>query len=167
MRQYLGLPNTADIQLGDEPTLDLVKDNIISGLGATTTLTNQQSNSVIMLDRAAGIVVTLPAATPGIRYRFVVSVAVTSNVYKIVTSAGTVLMTGALVSGPVNTTPAAGTGPFIYQGNGSTHVAVSMNGTTTGGLIGTVIDCFCVTSTSWQAYGTVVSSGTLATPFST
>lgn len=167
MRQYLGLPSVADIQQGDNPALELTKSNVVAGSGATVTLTPQQSASTIMFDRAAGIVYTLPAPEIGLRYRFLVSVAATSNTYKIITSAGTIFATGALTINTVNATPGANDGPKTFQGNGSTHIAVSMNGTTTGGLIGTWIDCVCVSATAWQVCGHVVASGVVATPFAT
>ena len=51
--------------------------------------------------------------------------------------------------------------------NGTTHLTITMNGSTTGGLIGTVIDFEGISATQWLVNGLVVGSGTLATPATT
>jgi len=150
---------------GLNPRFDTVrkKENIISGLGATRTLTTDESGSTVVLDRAAGIVITLPLAVPGLVYDFAVTTSVTSNAYKVITGAGTELLIGALASVDTDTSDAmAG-----FSGNGSTHVAVSMNGTTTGGLAGTKFRFTCLSNTRWVVEGTNRGSGTVATPFAT
>jgi len=167
MRKYLGLPNSADIQQGDAPPLDLVKINSISGSGATVTLTAAQSGSTALFDRAAGIVYTLPAPEAGLFYRFFVSTTITSNAAKIITNAAAVYLLGNVLTNTVSATPAAADGPKTFAGNGSTHIAISMSGTTTGGIIGTWIECECISSTLWAVRGVVCASGTIATPFAT
>jgi hypothetical protein len=167
MRKYLGLPNTADIQQGDAIPLDLVKINSISGSGATVTLTAAQSGSTALFDRAAGIVYTLPAPEVGLLYKFFVSTTITSNAAKIITNAATVYLLGNVLSNTVGATPAAADGPKTFAGNGTTHIAISMSGTTTGGIIGTWVECECISSTLWAVRGVVCASGTIATPFST
>jgi len=167
MRKYLGLPNSADIQLGESPPLDLVKINSISGSGATVTLTAAQSGSTALFDRAAGIVYTLPAPEVGLFYRFFVSTTITSNAAKIITNAAAVYLLGNVLTNTVGATPAAADGPKTFAGNGSSHIAISMSGTTTGGIIGTWLECECISSTLWAVRGVVCASGTIATPFST
>jgi hypothetical protein len=167
MRKYLGLPNSADIQQGDAAPLDLVKINSISGSGATVTLTAAQSGSTALFDRAAGIVYTLPAPEVGLLYKFFVSTTITSNAAKIITNAAAVYLLGNVLTNTVSATPAAADGPKTFAGNGSTHIAISMSGTTTGGIIGTWIECECISSTLWAVRGVVCASGTIATPFAT
>ena len=167
MRKYLGLPNSADIIAGEPPPLDLVKVNSISGSGATVTLTAAQSGSTALFDRAAGIVYTLPAPEVGLFYRFFVSTTITSNAAKIITNAAAVYLLGNVLTNTVGATPAAADGPKTFAGNGSSHIAISMSGTTTGGIIGTWIECECISSTLWAVRGVVCASGTIATPFST
>lgn len=167
MRKYLGLPNSADIQQGDAAPLDLVKINSISGSGATVTLTAAQSGSTALFDRAAGIVYTLPAPEVGLLYKFFVSTTITSNAAKIITNAAAVYLLGNVLTNTVGATPAAADGPKTFAGNGSTHIAISMSGTTTGGIIGTWIECECISSTLWAVRGVVCASGTIATPFAT
>jgi hypothetical protein len=135
----------------------------VSGSGATVTLTKAQSGSTILFDRAAGIIFTLPSCTPGLKYTFLVSTSVTSNNHKIITSTGTELFVGGLISNDTDTSGAA----VFFDANGSTHIACTMNGTTTGGLIGTRINVECISSTQWLISGINRGSGTVATPFAT
>ena len=138
-----------------------VKNPTVSGSGATVTITPQQSGATFLFDRAAGIVYTLPAPQVGLMYNFLVTTAVTSNAYTVQTDAGTTFLAGVVASAV-----AAGTGSTFF-GNGSTHIKVAQNGTTTGGLIGSVLYVTCVTPTLWNVEASLYGSGTLATPFST
>ena len=153
------------LSAGKRPLFETVntKVPVISGLGATRTLTEDETASTVLLDRAAGIVITLPLAKPGLTYDFAVTTSVTSNAYKVITGAGTELLIGTLASVDTDTSDAmAG-----FSGNGSTHVAVSMNGTTTGGLIGTKFRFTCLSTTRWLVEGTNRGSGVVATAFAT
>ena len=138
-----------------------VKAPVESGSGATVTLLASQSGSTFLFDRAAGITYTLPAPVVGLQYQFVVTTAVTSNADVIATDAATTFLQGVAYA-----CIAAGTGGS-FLGNGTSHVKVSMNGTTTGGLVGSIIRVTCVTATQWNVEASLVGSGTLATPFST
>lgn len=135
------------------------KSPVISGSGATVTLTAAQSGNIVLFDKADGIVFTLPAPAVGLHYTFIVKTTITSNAAKVITDAGTTLLIGTLLTDNAGT--AAG-----WAGNGTTHIAVSMNGTTTGGIQGTRITFECVSSTLWEVNGIVQASGTTATPFS-
>lgn len=137
------------------------KAGVISGSGATATLTAAQSGSTVLFDRAAGIVYTLPAPAVGLWFEFVITVSITSNNAKIITDAGTTLLIGQVYNAV-----AAGTGT-TFIANGSTHIAMTQNGTTTGGLIGTMFLAQCVSATQWSVSGTILGSGTIATPFAT
>jgi hypothetical protein len=135
--------------------------NVIDATAATLTLTAQNNNATVLLDRAAGVTVTLPSPVPGQRFRFIVATVTTSNAHKIITSAGTIFISGGLYFDKALTITR-------YDGNTSTLVSINLNGTTTGGLtIGDVFDLTCVSATVWTAEGTVTASGTLATPFAT
>ena len=134
---------------------------VIRGSGATATLTAAQSGSLVLFDRAAGIVFTLPAPAVGLWYEFAVATTITSNAAKIITDAGTTLIAGALTTAIDNTTDKQ------WVGNGTTHIAITQNGSTTGGVAGGWLILQCVTSTLWVASGTLVGSGVLVTPFAT
>jgi len=162
MRQFLQIQAPIDsVQNGLTPLATPFKVPVVSGSGATLTLTKAQSGSVVLLDRAAGIVVTLPPPEPGLSFTFAATVSVTSNVYKIITDAGT-----TFVSGLITEATASGASN-IYNGNGTTHISIAMNGTTTGGLLGSFFEFYAVSSTLWVINGSNLASGTIAGPFST
>jgi len=134
---------------------------VVVGNVATYAPTAAQSGTLFVLNRAAGTTVTLPAPAVGLKYSFVVQTSVTSNNYKVITDAGTTFLQGALSES------IASGAPNVYVGDGSTHIAVTMNGTTTGGLKSTRLTLECITATLWQVTGVSVASGTIATPFAT
>jgi hypothetical protein len=144
-----------------------VRVPVLPSGGSTVTLAAKQTGSTCLLDSATGVVYTLPAPVVGLVFDFVASVAVTSNAYKIVTDAGTTFLVGGVGLGLVDTTPSANAGPKLEVGNGSSHVAVTMNGSTTGGLLGTTLRFTCIGAALWNVSGIVVGSGTIATPFAT
>lgn len=142
------------------------KKNVISGLGATRSLNENESGSTVLLDRAAGIVLTLPTAKPGINFDFIVTTSVTSNSYKVITAAGTELLIGAYTNVDTDTSNAVA----VFSGNGSTHIAVTMaaaSSNSTGGLAGTKLRFTCLSSTRWEVEGIVLGAGTVATAFAT
>lgn len=153
---------------GLNPRFDTVrsKRNIISGLGATRTLTASESGSLILLDRAAGIVVTLPTAVPGLTYEFFVTTTITSNTYKIITGAATELLIGSII---IENT-ASSNALSANNGNGSTHIAVSMPASGTqpsGGVISSRVKFTCLSTTQWFVEGVVLAGTTPSTPFAT
>jgi len=154
------------VSAGKNPTFDSVlsKRRVISGLGTTRTLTEDESGAVVLFDRAAGIVVTLPKEAPvGTTYDFVVSVTLTSGAYKFITGASTELLVGQILGCDTDTTNTTIVWPGLV---GSSYIAVGMNKTTTGGIKG---DSFTVTkldATTWLCNGHVNNNGTVATPYS-
>lgn len=136
-------------------------NQFVSGEASTVTLTAAQSGGTFLFDSAAGIVYTLPAPVVGLTYSFIVTVSVTSNADKVITNTGTVFLIGTVVEALANGAS------NLYVGNGTTHISVSTNGTTTGGLQGSRYSFTCVSSTLWEVDGYNVASGTIATPFST
>ena len=162
----------ADMSLAKFGHLNTIVNNLnktltVSGSGATVTLAEYQSGAVVLMDSAAGIVFTLPAAKVGLKYTFVVSTSVTSNSYKVITSSASQFLQGTILMGLEATTPSATAGPKLFSGNGTTHVAITQNGTTTGGLKGTKIVVECISSTVWNVSGTILGSGIIVTPFAT
>lgn len=138
--------------------------NVISGLGATKSLSPLESGSLIILDRAAGTVVTLPTAVPGLEFEFMVGVTVTSNADKIITGAGTELLVGGIYNSDTDSSDAiAYWKSLVAAGN----VAVSMDGSTKGGIKGDRIKFTCLNATTWQVSGQTNGTGTVATPFAT
>ncbi len=131
---------------------------------STRLLQPSESGSVFLMDAAAGQVFTLPEAVAGLKYRFVVTVDLTSNAYAVLCSTATAgdFMVGA-VNGAIE---AAATGEMHFA-NGTTHLGLSMNKTTTGGLIGTVIEVEAISDTLWKVSGVASCTATPATPFTT
>jgi hypothetical protein len=138
---------------------------VLSGQGATVTLTPAQAGSLVLFDSAAGHIFTLPAvttATIGMFFDFAVKTSVTSNNHKIITDAATTFLVGAVVMASIATASPAG-----FSANGTTIRALTANGTTTGGLIGETYRVVALSTTQWQISGVSIGSGTLATPFAT
>lgn len=144
------------------------KTNIINiTADATRTMTAEESGSLVLFNKADGIVITLPAlsaANIGLWYEFQVNTSVTSNAYKWSTGTqGTDFFVGQVLT--VDTDTAAS--PVAHAGNGTTHDNISMSGTTTGGLIGTRVKVTAISATQWQVEGVSMASGAVATPFAT
>lgn len=139
------------------------RQNVISGSGATRSLNANESASICLFDRAAGIVFTLPTAKIGTWFDFIVDTTITSNNAKIITAVGTELLVGGLLNVDTDTSNAVA----IWTPNGSSHIAITMNGTTTGGIKGTKIRVTCISATKWMVEGLVQGSGVVATPFAT
>ncbi len=150
---------------GFSPFLEELRSTakVISGQGATRTLSVDESGSTVLFDRAAGIVYTLPLAKPGVYFDFVVTTTVTSNAAKVITGAATEFLIGGYTNVDTDTSNAVA----VFTGNGSTHVAVTQNGTTTGGALGTKLRFTCLSSTRWFVEGIVQGSGVVATAFAT
>jgi len=136
---------------------------VISGVGATRTLQARESGALCLFDRAAGVVYTLPAPVLGMEFEFSVTVAITSGAAKVITNAGTVFLIGSVMGGSLTVADSGD----VFQGNGTTHVALSMNGTTTGGLVGGSLKFTAISATQWSVEGVFVGSGTLVDPFAT
>jgi hypothetical protein len=135
--------------------------NVISGVGATRTLTQAESGSLCMFDAAAGVVYTLPS-TPiaGSYFDFAVSVSITSNSAKVITGVAT-----NFIGGGINiSSSTAGANDFFVATAAST-VFIAADSSTKGGLIGGFFRLTAISTTVWQCQGVLVGSGTLADPF--
>ncbi len=133
----------------------------VNDVTANTTLTVADSGQVFLLDAAAGVTVTLPTAAAGLTYTFVVKTSVTSNSYKITAGSSNGFFQGGIAEAT------AGGAADVFTGDGTSDISVTMNGTTTGGLLGSIITVTCLTTGLWQIGGTNIASGIIATPFAT
>lgn len=146
---------------GTSPQLDYVtsKRPVISGLGATRTLTERESGSTVLFDRAAGIVITLPAAKPGISYEFVSNVTcATANIVTNITT------TTPVIIGAVTVVPDLTGTASVFANKGSAY-SIAMNGGTTGGIVGSRLTMTALSSGTWMVSGITVGTGSIATPF--
>lgn len=131
--------------------------------GATRTLTAAESGATVYLDKADGVVITMPATAVGLSYDFVVVTSVTSNAYKL----SSAVQGTEFFDGTYNSFQDAAVASAVFTGDGSTHDNFSMNGTTTGGLVGTQFNVTCTAANKWTVSGFVRASGTEATSFAT
>jgi hypothetical protein len=136
---------------------------VIQSVGATRTLKAEESGALCLLDRAAGVVYTLPAPVAGMQFEFLATVAVTSNAYKVITNAASVFLLGGIIMGDVTV---AQSGDY-FEADGTSHVALSAAGSTTGGLLGERYIVTAISATQWVINGVCHGAGTLATPFAT
>jgi hypothetical protein len=169
----MGLPTDYDLA-GNDLIVKSIKtgarapgqsSNVAQTTAVGSTLTVNRATHLgrtLLLDTLTGSVATLPAATgTGDVYRFVVSVAPTSNnhIIKVANASDTMIggvavYTGAAASGVV--------GDFAA----STDDTMTMNGTTTGGGVGAWFELEDVASTKWAVRGMTFASGVVATIFS-
>ena len=128
--------------------------------GATKTLVPADSGALVLLDTLAGSILTLPTPVVGMQFKVAVFLSVTSNSHIIKTNVAASEFLGGGIQMMIDTT-AVSEGQFL---DGTSHVTITMNGSTTGGLIGTHLVFTAVSATRWEVTGLVAGSGTLATP---
>lgn len=121
------------------------------------------AGKTILLDTAAGSVVTLPAATGSMSiYRFVVSVIATTNSHIIKVANASDAMQGIIQT--MSDDPATMKGFAAVAGTSDT---ITLNRTTTGSVtIGEYIEVQDIAVNKFQVSGVTSSTGTEATPFS-
>lgn len=129
---------------------------------ATRTLTIKESGALCLFDTASGVVYTLPSPVVGAFYDFAATVAWASGTYKFITNLSTEFLVGSVSS--LNNAAATGE---AFLANGTTHRAVSLAGTTTGGFTGDKFRVTAINSTQWLLEGLYSDSGTAATPIAT
>lgn len=132
--------------------------------GSTLTLVNQlHGGKMVLLNTAAGSVVTLPAATgSGVEYTFVVTTLATSNSHKIQVANASDIMIGSIATIDTDTSDA-----YAAWATTSTSDTITLNRTTTGSVrLGETITAKDVATNRWLIDGLVCVTGTPATPFS-
>lgn len=132
--------------------------------GSATTLTASDSGALVLQDTATGSTVTLPTPVAGMQFTIATTVSVTSNSHVItVADTSSEFLLGAVIAG--NATVAAS--GDVFTADGSTHVTLTSNGSTTGGLIGSIYELTAISTTQWVITGVAQGSGTNADPFTT
>ncbi len=131
----------------------------VNGSAGNTTLLASQMGETFLFDTAAGITYTLPAPVIGAEFNFIVTTTATSSNHKIITDAATTFLLGVVIEGSTNSTPS------LFQGNGTSHISITMNGSTTGGVLGGRLRFKAVTATKWEVDGLLPSASSQATPF--
>lgn len=128
----------------------------VVSLTASKTLGKNDSGSLFVLNVATGLTVTLPARGRGLFYDFVVGTAVTSNAYIIATQTADKIR-GVVVNSKNDTASKA----FVATSSDT----MTMNGTTTGGIVGEHFRLVCDNDGVWNIIGHNTASGSEATPF--
>lgn len=134
----------------------------VNTTASTLTVTQaSHAGKVITLNRAAGIAVTLPAASgTGAVYSFVIGTAVTSNstTIKVANSSDTMTGTAYVVSD--------GAAAVLGYRTGASDDTVTFNGTTLGGLKGDQVIIQDIGTNLFSVLVLSAATGTEATPFS-
>lgn len=139
----------------------------VSVTTATVTITaDVHGGKTIVLSRAGGITATLPAATgTGVKFRFVVGTTFTGSGIVQVAS-GTDYMIGL-----ANVAQDGGDTTLMFETANTGTVAtetdtVTLNGTTTGGYKGAVIEVEDIATAVWAVHVRSAATGVEASPFS-
>ncbi len=144
----------------------LVNSGVVNGNVDTLTVTAAlHANSVIRFGKTSGTTATLPAATgTGNIYRFVISVAATSNANIIQVANATDVMAGSVAY--QQDTDSAGSMRMWLAG--ATDDTITLAGVaTTGGIAGAYIECIDYISGGWSCrVHSSSGGGSEATPFS-
>lgn len=134
----------------------------VAATASTLTVTAAaHAGRAVALNRAAGIAVTLPAATgTGAVYQFIIVAAITSNATTIKVANASDIMTGnAYVLSD-------GSAAVLGYTTGASDDTISLNGSTTGGLKGDIITITDVATNVYHVLAHTAATGTEATPFS-
>jgi hypothetical protein len=134
-------------------------DSVVPITASTTLTKEEHAGRIVAASAAAGLTVTLPAATgTGDPYTIFFAATVTSNDYIVqAASSSDVFLGGVSIS-----TDIAG----VTMLTAATTDTITMNGSTTGGLLGSFVRLTDVASGQFMLEGFLKSTGTEATPFS-
>lgn len=128
---------------------------------ASATLTRSDADTVLTVNAAAGLTLTLPAASGlGDMYRIVIGTTVTSNSVIVKVANSSDVMTGLAVS--------AADGGDTVNGweTAASSDTITFDGSTTGGIKGDFIELIDCAANTWAVQVRSSSTGTEATPFS-
>lgn len=134
---------------------------VVNVTAATLTVTEaEHDGKVITLNRAAGVAVTLPAATgSGMKLLFIVGTTVTSNAITIAVT-GDDTMTGLATLGQDG-----GDTAVVFE-TAADSDTISFDGSTTGGVKGASVELIDIAADLWWVRVRSGATGTEATPFS-
>lgn len=151
---------------GNEPSQKRVRNFSMRpylAQAATLALTElDYSDRTIVLDRAAGVAVTLPRAIgSGARWRFFTKTTVTSN-NNIIQVANADDVIQGVIHASLAGTPTTNNG----WASAASSDTITMNGTTKGGILGDNIEIEDIAPGMFRVWGQLTQSGAGATPFS-
>lgn len=141
-------------------------ESVSNVTAATVTLSaDSHAGKVVTLNRAAGIAVTLPAATgSGLKFELLVGTTVTSNSTTIKVANAADIMVGFAIQAAD-----AGSTSNMWE-TAATDDTITFNGTTTGGIKGDMVELRDVkldgTNAVWSVKVIGAATGTEISPFS-
>ena len=135
-------------------------DNKVKVLTASHTLTAEDSGSLIVLDVAGGLTVTLPTCAPGLNFKFIVKTTFTTAGL-INTAATDELYVGTLML----VDPASATDMNSFSADVSNDDTIDLGSAGQGWLQGGWFNIVGTSDSTWHVDGQLVGDGTLATPF--
>lgn len=128
---------------------------------ASTTLDDRHAGTILNLNAAAGMTITLPASSgSGIKFEMEVFTTVTSNNLIVQVANGTDVMQGVCI------TAQDGGDTVVEFETASTSDTITLNGSTKGGIKGDKITIQDTSTGFWQVNMQVSATGTEASPFS-
>lgn len=135
---------------------------------ALTVTSAVHAGRTVVLNRAAGVAVTLPAATgSGDKYRFIVLTTASGGSYTIAVPNATDYMIGVALESADDATGTAKAFATANTGTVATESdTITLNGTTTMGIKGTIVELQDIASAVWEVKVAGQATGTEATPFS-
>ena len=138
---------------------------------ATKTVTSGDSNTTYLLNRAAGIVVTLPTAAAGLIYSFIIGTTFTGTFSLDGASANDIYSTSSNLLIWDKDAPGTVSAKQFYA-DGSDDDKIVMDADTKGRFVGGRINCIGIATGGqgsatavWHVDGIVYGDGSLATPF--
>ena len=134
--------------------------NVSSITSATKSVESTDSGTVFTLNRAAGIVVTLPTAVAGLHYTFIVGTTFTGAGQITADNASDLLSGFATIFDPATATD---TNTFIPDA--SNDDTIDLGAATQGWLVGGIIRLVATSASVWHCEAFLHGDGTLATPF--
>lgn len=169
---YVGLKNANDTATMQR--LATGRKVVVSTGGAYATpivLTAANSGNLYLLNDAAGLDFTLPAIGAGdigVTFSFRLTVALTSNNYRMTAATGDLLRGHITIIDKDTATGDANALISLFRPNESSHLVVTIPGTvdTGGRLLGGWLEFEAVTTTGWFVRGELIGDGALATVFS-
>ena len=134
--------------------------NVSSITSATKSVESTDSGTVYTLNRAAGIVVTLPTAVAGLHYTFIVGTTFTGAGQITADNASDLLSGFATIFDP-----ATATDNNTFIPDASDDVTIDLGAATQGWLVGGVIRLVATSAAIWHCEAFLHGDGSLATPF--
>lgn len=136
----------------------------VESLTANRTLTESDSGTLFLCNKAASLAITLPALAGvdvGTTYEFVVQTAVSGGDMTITAATGD-LLAGKVTNYDTDTSNAV----TFYSPDGTDDLIATLNGSTKGGVGWDRLIFVATTANQWLVTGTVYATGTPATLFS-